>query len=149
MALAFVGLALGFKDEPNVPFWFVYVAILMLITVIDVEHRLILFVVILPSCLFALLVAAISPEADRSFSDYAYGGLFGGGLFFAMFVGGLAFSAMAHIDDVAFGFGDVMLAILGGLMIGWRAFIFASLITVFAGALGAVIFLACPDAAAS
>lgn len=141
LALGYMGLVIGYADEPNVPYWFVYLAILLLITVIDVEHRLILFAVILPSCLFALLVAMIAPETDRTTMDYVYGGLLGGGMFFGMFLGGIAFSALAEIDDVAFGFGDVMLAILGGLMIGWRAFIFASLITVFVGALGAVIFL--------
>jgi leader peptidase (prepilin peptidase)/N-methyltransferase len=139
--LMFAGMALGLADEPNLPFWFVYVAILLLITVIDIEHRLILFVVILPSCLFALLVAAISPEEGRTFSSYGYGGLLGLGLFFAMYLGGGAFSALTRNEEVAFGFGDVMLATLSGLMIGWKAFIFASLITVFTGAAGAVLYL--------
>jgi len=58
-----------------------------------------------------------------------------------MFLGGGAFSALAGRDEVAFGFGDVMLATLSGFMLGWRAFIFASLITVFAGALGAVLYM--------
>ena len=46
-------------DEPNLPAWLVHVAVLILITVIDVEHRLILFVVVLPARLFALAVALI------------------------------------------------------------------------------------------
>lgn len=141
LALSFAGLVLGFRDEPNLPFWLVYVAILLLITVIDIEHRLILFAVILPSCVFALVVAAVAPEPDRSFLDYVLGGVFGGALFLGLFLGGMAFSAFAQTDEVAFGFGDVMLAVLGGLMLGWRAFIFAALITVFAGAVGAVVYL--------
>ena len=139
--LAFAGLAVGFPDEPNRWSWFVYVAILLLITVIDIEHRLILFVVILPACAFALLVAAVAPQEGKSFQEYALGGLLGFGLFFAMFLGGAAFTVMTRHEEVAFGFGDVMLATLSGLMLGWRAFIFAALITVFAGAMGAMIYL--------
>jgi len=140
--LAFAGLALGYRDESNLWAWFVYVAILFLITVIDVEHRLILFVVIVPSCVFAFLVAAVSPEDGKSFTEYVVGGALGGGLFFAMFVGGGVFAALTRHDEVAFGFGDVMLATLCGLMIGWRSFIVASMITVFAGAFGAVAYMA-------
>jgi prepilin signal peptidase PulO-like enzyme (type II secretory pathway) len=46
------------------------------------------------------------------------------------------------LSEVPFGFGDVMLAILCGAMIGWRAMIFAMFITVFLGALGAILYMA-------
>jgi len=141
LGLAFAALALGYPHERNLLVWFVYLAILLLITVIDVEHRLILFVVIVPSCLFALLVAAISPEEGRSFTEYLIGGAVGFGLFFAMFLGGGLFTAAVQRDEVAFGFGDVMLATLSGFMLGWRAFIFAALITVFMGALGSLLYM--------
>lgn len=140
--LAFAGLTLAFADEPALWAWYVYVAILLLITVIDIEHRLILFAVILPSCAFAVVVAAISPAEGRTFKEYLLGGAVGFLLFFAMFLGGVAFSTLARNEEVAFGFGDVMLATLSGLMLGWRAFIFAALITVFAGAVGAVLYMA-------
>jgi leader peptidase (prepilin peptidase)/N-methyltransferase len=140
-ALAFAAMTLAFNDETNLPVWFVWVAVMILITVIDIEHRLILFVVILPSCIFALVVAALSPENDKPFSDFVMGGVLGFALFFAMFLGGVAFSTLANTGEIAFGFGDVMLATLSGLILGWRAFIFASLITVFVGAFGAVVYL--------
>lgn len=139
--VAFAAMSLAFAGETNLPAWFVYVAIMILVTVIDIEHRLILFVVIIPSCVFALIVAAISPEGGKPFSDFLIGGVIAFAVFFAMFLGGGAFSALAGRDEVAFGFGDVMLATLSGFMLGWRAFIFASLITVFAGALGAVLYM--------
>ncbi len=139
--LAFAGLAAGYHDESNVWAWFVYVAILFLVTVIDVEHRLILFAVIVPACVFALFVAAASPEDGKSFGEYLIGGAAGFGLFFVMFMGGGVFAALTRHDEVAFGFGDVMLATLCGLMIGWRSFILASLITVFAGAFGALAYM--------
>ncbi|MBN1680396.1 MAG: prepilin peptidase [Anaerolineae bacterium] len=140
--LTFGAMVLAFRDEAHLVVWLVYVAILYLVTVIDVEHRLILFAVILPACAFTLIVGAVMPEGDRTFMNYVYGGLIGFALFFAMFLGGGAFSIMARHNEVAFGFGDVMLATLSGMMIGWEAFIFASLITVFAGAVGAVLYLA-------
>ena len=137
---AFVALALGYPHEKNVWAWFVYVAVMLLITVIDVEHRLILFVVIIPSSVFAVIVAAVSPDG-RPFVEYLIGGAFGFGLFFAMFIGGAVFAAASRHEGVAFGFGDVMLAMLSGLILGWRACIFAALITVFAGAFGAMLYL--------
>lgn len=139
--LAFMGLVLGYPHERNLWAWFVYVFVLLLITVIDMEHRLILFVVIIPSCLFALLVAAVSPPGHKPFSEFLLGGGVGFGVFFLMFLGGVVFTAASRRDEVAFGFGDVMLATLSGLILGWRAFIFASLITVFAGAFGAVLYI--------
>ena len=139
--MAFAGLTLAFADEPALWAWYVYVAILLLITVIDLEHRLILFAVILPSCVFALVVAILAPASGRTFSEYLLGGAMGFLLFFAMFLGGVAFSTLTRSSEVAFGFGDVMLATLSGLMLGWRAFIFAALIAVFAGAAGAVLYM--------
>ncbi len=140
--LAFAGLTLAFAGEPALWAWYVYVAILLLITVIDVEHRLILFAIILPSCVFAVVVAAIAPADGRTFGEYLLGGVVGFLLFFAMFLGGVAFSTLTRNEEIAFGFGDVMLATLSGLMLGWRGFIFAALITVFAGAVGAVLYMA-------
>ncbi len=141
-AIFFAAIALGLRGELAPVPLMVYVAVLILITVIDVEHRLILFMVVLPACLFALIVAAVAPGDERTFTDYALGGVEGFALFFAMFLGGVVFSEAARTGEVAFGFGDVMLATLSGLMLGWRAFIFAALITVFVGALGAVVYLA-------
>ncbi len=139
--MAFAGLALAFADEPALWAWYVYVAILLLITVIDLEHRLILFAVILPACVFALVVAILAPASGRTLSEYLLGGVMGFLLFFAMFLGGVAFTTLTRNNEVAFGFGDVMLATLSGLMLGWRGFIFAALITVFAGAAGAVLYM--------
>ncbi len=140
-ALLFFWLAVGFDDESHRLFWFVYLAILILITVIDVEHRLILFVVIIPSCLYALAVALISPEEGKSFGEYLIGGAAGFFVFFLMFMGGFVFTMLSRHQTVAFGFGDVMLATLSGLILGWHGLIPAIFITVFAGAAGALIYI--------
>lgn len=141
VGLAFAALVLAFPHEKNLWAWLVYVGIMTLITVIDMEHRLILFVVIVPSCLFALLVAAVSPPNDKSFSEFLVGGAVGFVVFFAMFIGGGVFAMAAGYEGVAFGFGDVMLATLSGLILGWRAFIFAALLTVFIGAAGSLLYM--------
>lgn len=142
LGLAYGAMVLGFRDERSLPVWMVYVAIMLLITVIDIEHRLILFAVIVPSCVFALIVAAvIPPDPERSVGYYVLGGLAGFALYFLMFLGGVLFAAATRPGAIAFGFGDVMLGTLSGIMLGWRALVFASLITVFAGALGALLYV--------
>ena len=132
-------------EEPRLLVWIVFLSILMLITVIDIEHRLILFVVIIPAAIVTLILNVAFPEDDeRPILEFVYGGLLGGGLFYMMYAGGVLFvriMAMLRghmIEEVAFGFGDVMLAFLCGLMIGWQAMIFAIFITVFVGAAGAL-----------
>lgn len=142
LALGFVAVTLGFGGETNLPVWLVWLAVMLLITVIDIEHHLILFSVIIPSSALALVVAAVSPEQGRPFIDFVVGGLVGFFLFYLMFLGGGLFSAAVGSDEVAFGFGDVLLATLSGLILGWQAFIFATMITVFVGAAGALLYVA-------
>jgi leader peptidase (prepilin peptidase)/N-methyltransferase len=128
-------------------FQLVFLAILMLVMVIDIEHRLILFVVILPACVLALLAAALVPVPPPDLGDALLGGLVGFGVYFAIFLGGVGFSALMasmrgeEIPEVAFGFGDVLLATLSGMLLGWQAFLFALMITIFLGAAGAVLYL--------
>jgi leader peptidase (prepilin peptidase)/N-methyltransferase len=126
-------------------FWMGNIAILTLITVIDLEERLILFVVIIPAWIFALIGSALTGQV--AFQDYLIGGVGGFIFFFVMYLGGILFSAIVAgsrgeaLDEVAFGYGDVMLATLAGFLLGWQALIFAVFITVFAGAAGAIGFL--------
>jgi leader peptidase (prepilin peptidase)/N-methyltransferase len=131
-------------------FWMGSIAILILITVIDLEHRLILFIVIIPACIYALVgVALVAPQISTqiTFRDYIFGGIAGFAVFFLMYLGGIVFSAIAgsmrgeKLEEVAFGYGDVMLATLSGFMLGWQALIFAIFIAVFAGAAGSLIYL--------
>ncbi len=146
MIALFVYVALEYPVGMRSIVWMVNITFLTLITVIDLEHRLILFVVVIPACLFAVLGAVLSHEV--AFADYLIGGAIGFGLFFLMYLGGVLFSVIAanargeELDEVAFGYGDVMLAGLAGLILGWQALIFAMFITVFAGAAGAIAFLA-------
>jgi prepilin signal peptidase PulO-like enzyme (type II secretory pathway) len=126
--------------------YLLYMAIFVLVTVIDLEHRLILFVVIIPSALLALFDATfIGYGIDLSTA--LLGGALGFGLFFLLYLGGFAFTAVLSqvrgekIDEVAFGYGDVMLITLSGLILGWQVLIIAMFITVFLGAAGAILYL--------
>jgi prepilin signal peptidase PulO-like enzyme (type II secretory pathway) len=140
-------------DDPDVSglqlaFWLGYMAIFTLIVVIDIEHKLILFVVIVPSVAFAILDAILTPTSEvPHLRDALFGGLLGFFVFFIMYNGGFIFTYVMgklrgqDIDEIAFGYGDVMMATLSGLILGWQALIFAMFITVFLGAIGAVIYL--------
>lgn len=127
-------------------FWLYYAAIFVLITVIDIEHHLILFAVIIPSSIIAILDTLLTPT-DPTFTEALIGGGIGFGVFFLFYVGGflyVQFSASLRgqsTDEIAFGYGDVMLITLSGLILGWQPLIFAIFITVALGAIGAILFL--------
>jgi prepilin signal peptidase PulO-like enzyme (type II secretory pathway) len=140
------------NNNPNVSdlqfvFWLFYMAVFVLITVIDLEHKLILFAVIIPSSLIAVLDAIVTPtRREPDLRDALIGGLAGFGVFFLLYIGGYVYVYISNqlqrgIDEIAFGYGDVMMALFSGLVLGWQALIFAMFITVFLGAFGAVAWI--------
>lgn len=141
MGIAYTALVLAYDGDVRLWAYFGYVAILLLITVIDIEHRLILFAVIIPSALFALLMALVASEKQYAFSDYLIGAAVGFGLFFVLFLGGVLYVNLRGLNVVAFGFGDVMLAGLSGLILSWQPFIFAAVVTILAGAAGSLLYM--------
>lgn len=147
MPLLFAFIPLNWPNHERTIIWMIYLSILMLITVIDIEHYLIIFPVIVPAVILAAIIGVVFPESTRQTIDYFIGAALGGGVFLVMFWGGGVFSGLVSaargekLEEVPFGFGDVLLAVLCGLMIGWQGFVFAMLITVFAGAIGAVVYL--------
>jgi prepilin signal peptidase PulO-like enzyme (type II secretory pathway) len=129
-------------------FWLVYMAIFVLIVIIDVEHHLILYSVIIPSCALAILDAVLTPaHHEPTLGRALWGGALGFGVFFLLYLGGILYTYIStklqgrDITEVAFGYGDVMLATLSGLMLGLEPLIFAIFITVFLGALGALLYI--------
>ncbi len=127
-------------------FWLIYMGIFTLITVIDLEHRLILFVVIIPSYVVALIDAATTGYG-ADLGQAILGALVGFGVFFILYMGGFLFTYVLskinghQINEVAFGYGDVMLITLSGLVLGWQPLIATMFITVFLGAFGAILYL--------
>lgn len=129
-------------------FWLAYMAIFVLITITDIEHHLILFSVIIPASVVGVLDALLTPsEYQPDLGRALLGGALGFGVFFMMYLGGYLYVAIVRqtrgreITEVAFGFGDVMLATFSGVILGLEPLLFAMFITVVLGALGAIIFL--------
>ncbi|MBM2849185.1 MAG: putative rane protein [Anaerolineales bacterium] len=123
----------------------VIVALFILITVIDLEHRLILWVVIYPAAVIVALIGVLSP--DRGWQKTLVGGAVGFGLVCGMFLLGEVFSRVIHLargqplDEVAFGWGDVNLAAVIGLAVGWSGVLFAVLIAIFSAAAFGLVYL--------
>lgn len=123
----------------------VIVALFILITIIDLEHRLILWVVIYPAAVIVGLIGVLSPE--RGWQKTLVGGAVGFGLVLAMFLLGEVFARVIHLargqplEEVAFGWGDVNLAGVIGLAVGWSGVLFAVLIAIFSAAAFGLLYL--------
>lgn len=128
-------------------FFLAYDALLVLILAIDVEHRLILRVVTYPAIALALLDALVLPQIAPNFQDALAGAGLGFGIFFVLYLGGYVFNYVmgqirGHaIEEVAFGWGDVMLITFSGAVLGFAHTVLALFITVFLGAAGAFLFI--------
>jgi leader peptidase (prepilin peptidase)/N-methyltransferase len=140
-------------DDPSVSglqlvFWLTYMAIFVLITVIDLEHKLILFAVIIPASILAVLDAILTPaRREPNLERALIGAAIGFGVFFVLYLGGYVYLYIVNtvqgrnINEVAFGYGDVMMATFSGLILGPEPLFFAMFITVFLGAAGALLWL--------
>jgi leader peptidase (prepilin peptidase) / N-methyltransferase len=112
----------------------------LLIAVIDIEHRLIPHLIVFPAALILGLMQALDPT--RGLTKTLLGGAAGAGSFLLLYLLGEALARLlarvrGHpLDEVAFGFGDVTLAGLIGLVIGWPGV----LVALFVGILAAGLF---------
>ncbi|MCB9451699.1 MAG: prepilin peptidase [Anaerolineaceae bacterium] len=138
----------GEISDLQLMFWLAYMAIFVLITVTDIEHHLILFSVIIPAGVLGILDAILTPgQFEPDLGRALTGGALGFGIFFVMYMGGFLYVYVVQkargreITEVAFGFGDVMLATFSGLILGVEPLLFAIFITVVLGAFGSILFL--------
>ncbi|MBN1429685.1 MAG: prepilin peptidase [Anaerolineae bacterium] len=99
-----------------------YTSLFVLISVIDIEHRLVLNIVMLPAFVFALIEVLISGRISiaEALVGYAIGQLVVMGFFL---LGGVYLwivntARKEPVTEVAFGFGDVTLATFSGLVVG-------------------------------
>lgn len=126
--------------------WLFYIALLILIAIIDLEHQRIMFIYTIPSALVAIIDAAFI-HGGTSLQSALIGGTFGFIVFYIFFQGGFLFTYIMgrlrgqKIDTIAFGFGDVMLITLCGLIVGLDGVIIVMLMTVFLGAIGAIVYI--------
>jgi leader peptidase (prepilin peptidase)/N-methyltransferase len=131
-------------------------AVLILIAVIDLEHKLILNVVSLPMTALAFLLAPIllgAPNVSlESFTLKAYwlsvlGIVTGYGLTLCIYYLGVLFMRIINrgraqkINTVAFGMGDVKLAGLLGALVGFPAIVYVLIWAILLGGVGAVLVI--------
>lgn len=127
---------------------FAYVALLVLITVIDLEHRRIPFAVSIPLGALGFVDAALIPVSEPGMPSAAIGGLVGFAVFYLAYLGGVLFARMlsrnrgAPLEGGAFGFGDVVMMAAAGLIVGYPSVLLALALSVFAGAAGAIAVIA-------
>lgn len=120
--------------------------VFLLIAVIDIEHRLVLRIVVVPSAVLLGILGALQP--NRGPVKVLLGGAAGFFILWLMYLLGLAFSRWmarrrgAPLEEVAFGFGDVMLGGLIGLVVGWPGILIAVVTGVLLAGLFSMVYLA-------
>jgi leader peptidase (prepilin peptidase)/N-methyltransferase len=123
-----------------------YTAILILLFVIDLEHRLVLHVTTLPAILLALGGSFFLSREGYNWRLALLGGATGFLLVWAMYLFGHLFVRAlerrrgVEINEVAFGFGDVTLTTLIGLIVGFPTVVFALALGVVLGGVGGAVY---------
>ena len=134
-------------DSSPLFFWptFLISMYFLLVMVIDYEHRLILFVVTIPAALVLLVIGALDPS--RGLGKTLLGGFVGFVAVFGLYLLGGLFARLIwrlrnqELEEVAFGFGDVMLAGVIGLTVGYPGIVLALLLGILAGGIFSLIYL--------
>lgn len=118
----------------------IYTLVLLLVLVVDLEHRLIFNVVMFPAIIFAALV---SPFSKMGWKLSLAGALAAFVVVFAIYYGAKMFSRARHlnIQGGAFGQGDVTLATFMGLVTGLQNVFPALALTILLGGAGAIGFI--------
>jgi leader peptidase (prepilin peptidase)/N-methyltransferase len=126
-AATFALLPWFIEPKINLVIYTFYVAVLILVIVIDVEHRLILHIVTIPTTLIALIASV--PLSGNSILLALVGGAMGFILFYLAYLLGKRL-----FGPGALGFGDVMLAMMLGAMLGLQI-IFVLVLAILLGGL--------------
>lgn len=121
-----------------------YATLYVLIGVVDIERRRIPVVTLLPLAALALFDAGFIAETSPNLASAVFGGLAGFLIFYLAFAGGFLFAAALKriqkrsLQGSVFGFGDVMLMCIVGMIVGFPDILLAICISIFAAAAGAV-----------
>lgn len=132
--LLFAVLPLFIDPVVDLVIYSAYVSVLILVIVIDVEHRLILHAVTLTTTICALIASV--PLTDNN-PLLAVTGAVAGFLFFLI----LFFLGQRLFGPGALGFGDVTLSMTMGAMLGLQRVFFALILGIFLAGLWAIITL--------
>ncbi len=121
----------------DLPLGFILLIFLLLVATIDIEHRLILH---LTSIAGAVLGLGVGIHLHGVISTLIGGAVAYGVMLLFYYFGELFVRYMSKrrneaTDEVALGFGDVNLAGITGLLLGWPAIVLGLLFTILAGGL--------------
>ena len=116
-----------------------------LIAVIDIEHRLVLNVVMYPAFAIAILEVLLSGRdgAIDAFAGYAIAQI----VVLGFYLLGHVYLWLVNtrrgepVDEVAFGFGDVTLATFCGLVVGYPRVLFMLILMILFGGLFALLYV--------
>ncbi len=142
LPLLYLWIAITYGNEARFPFLLIYAPVLILVAVIDIERRWILDSTLVVLAGVGLLNVIILKPDDLPTA--LRGGLYGFGITFGLYVLGILFGEGIRsvsgrgVGRTVFGFGDVKLGAVGGLLVGWPGIGFALLIMTFTGAIGAL-----------
>lgn len=111
--------------------------------VIDLEHKLILH----PTSLVGVLLCGYLGWKMHGFSSTVWGATAGFGIMFALYGLGILFTKMVSrwrgevVEEIALGFGDVILSFILGSLLGWPGITAGLLFAIIAGGVGSAIFI--------
>jgi leader peptidase (prepilin peptidase)/N-methyltransferase len=111
-ALSFAAVTLRFGWSAELPAWLWFVAVGLLLAVVDLRTMLLPNRVLLPGLIGGLVLLAVAAAADGAWSALGRGVAAGGVAFGVLLV-------LALIAPTGMGMGDVKLAALLGLYLGW------------------------------
>jgi leader peptidase (prepilin peptidase)/N-methyltransferase len=141
VALLYLWLVPAHKLE--FPLAALLLAYLLLITVIDLEHRLILYITSIAGLFLGLGIGIHLHGLGVTLA----GGAAGYGIMLVFYLLGLLFVRYMSkrrgqpIDEVALGYGDVNLAGIAGLLLGWPGIVFGLLFTILAGGIASLVVI--------
>lgn len=122
---------------------FIILLYLVLVIVIDMEHRLILHI----TSLFGALLGVVAGIWLHGFSATMVGGLAGLLLMWLVYLLGIGFVRLMgrirrrEIGEEAMGFGDVVLGGVIGLLLGWPGILAGLVLTFVLGGVGSLLYL--------
>lgn len=117
-----------FGLTPAALIYYIFIAALIVITFIDLDHRIIPDVITLPGIPFFFFAALFIPEV--SIRDSVTGFLAGGGILFLV-----AWSYERLTGKEGMGGGDIKLLAMMGTLLGWKGVIFTIFVSSAAGTL--------------
>ena len=123
----------------------IYLALFMLVGVIDVEHKLILNVVMIPAFAFAVLEVLLNGRirSINAFAGYAIAQIVVTGFYLLgeAYIWFINRRRAEPVEEVAFGYGDITLATFCGLVVGFPSVILLLILMVAIGGLIALLYI--------